>query len=173
LAKKNVASIENAINLFEEAMTRSSLSDYFHVNRTLLAKNNKDQSILIKVEQELWNAIIDKSSFKEHLTELDVSNPEHQDSIKLCSYSDDITNESWIDLNCEELYAGKVLKLTVDDLEYDLSVNKALIPLKLKKSEFTNITYRIFPDRTLALKKYFNYPIDNCGFSIIRIFQIV
>lgn len=168
MAKKKQSSLEDAINTFEDVMTRSSLSDYFHVNRTLLSKNPKDNSVLVVVDQILWNAIIDKPEIKDHMMEAS------QEDAKICAYGDDLNNEAWIELDADELYSGKIIKVTIDKLEYDISINKALIPLKLKKSEFNNIRYRVFPnDMILALQKRFDYPLEDHGFSVIRIFQII
>ena len=47
MAKKKESSLEESINIFNDAMLRASLTDYYHVNRSLLSKNNNDKSILI------------------------------------------------------------------------------------------------------------------------------
>ena len=174
MATKRKPSIENAIEIFEDIMNRSSLTDYLHVNKILISKNPKENTIVIPVDQLLWNKLIDKSEFNSHLQELDITDPENKINLKNCSYCDDLNNDAWIDLDCTELYTGNLLKIHIDELEYDISINKALIPLKLKKAEFTNIKYRVFKDdMTLAIKKRFDYPIEDYGFSIIRLFQIV
>lgn len=174
MAKAKKQSIEDAINIFEDVMDRSSLTDYLFMNRILISKNPKEHTILIPVDQCLWNALIENPKFKSHIQELDVIDDENNDIIKNCSYCNDLNSDSWVDLDCNELYAGNLLKINIEGLEYDININKALIPLKLKKAEFTDIKYRIFiDDMTLALKKRFNYPIEDCGFSIIRLFQIV
>jgi hypothetical protein len=165
--------MEDAINIFQDVMQRASLSDYFHVNRSLLSKNDKDNSIIILVDQTLWNEIINIPDINQHISEIDVKNSDDLNMVNMCTYCSD-PNNTWIELNCDDLYSGKVIKIKVDNFEYDLSVNKALIPLKLKKSEFNNISYRIFPDKMiLALKKRFEYPLEDHGFSIVRLFQII
>lgn len=169
MAKKKEQGLADAVNIFEDAMQRASLTDYFHVDKTLISKSPKDYTVLIVVDQALWNGLIDNPEFKDKLRS--TIDP---DDIKLCAYSRGLDDNAWVELNAEELYSGKVIKLSIDNLEYELSVNKALIPLKLKKSEFNNIGYRVFPDNMiLALKKRFEYPIEDHGFTIIRIFQIV
>lgn len=168
MAKKRQSSLEDAINTFEDVMLRASLSDYFHVNRTLLSKNPKGNSVLVVVDQTLWNGIMDKPEIKDRIMEAS------QEDAKICAYGDDLNSDAWIELNSDELYSGKIIKINIDNLEYDLSINKALIPLKLKKSEFNNISYRVFPkDMILVLRKHFDYPLDDHSFSVIRIFQIV
>lgn len=173
MAKKKDPSLEDAINIFEDAMNRSSLSTYLHVNRIIISKNPNGQSIIIVPEENLWLGLLEKEEFKSHLKELDLSNSIDQDISKKCIYGEDLNNESWIDLNNELLYSGKLIKLKIDNLEYELSVNKNLIPLKLKKAEYNNISYRVFPDMALAIKKKFEYPLENHGFTMMRIFQIV
>ena len=65
--------------------------------------------------------------------------------------------------------------ININGLEYDLSINKNLIPLRLKKSEYCDISYKVFPndDMIFALKKRFEYPLEDHGFTIIRLFKII
>ena len=173
MAKKNKSSLEDAINIFQDAMQRASLSDYINVNRTLLSKNNNDNSVIIIIDQTLWNALIEIPEIKNNVRELDITKSEESSMVPICTQCND-SSDSWIEIDCEELYSGKVIKIKVEGFEYDISINKALIPLKLKKSEFNNVSYRIFPDTmTFALKKRFEYPLEDHGFEVIRIFQIV
>ena len=168
MAKKRESGIEDAINIFEDVMHRALLSDYLNVNRTLLSKNPKDHSIIIPVDQTLWNGIMDKSEIKDHITE---AKPEDS---KNAIYGGELNSKTWIELDVDDLYMGKIIKINIDDFDYPISVNKTLIPLKLKKAEFNNITYRVFPDdMVLALQKRFIYPLEDLSFSIIRIFNIV
>ena len=172
MAKKRESSIEDAASIFKDVVTRLALTDYFHINRVLFSKNDNGNTILLSLDQNLWNSIIDDPDFKDKICELDITKESSQPTLKICSYSDETTS-TWVDLDCDLLYAGKVVKIKIDNLEYELSVNKNLIPLKLKKSEFNNISYCVFPNMTLAIKKRFDYDLDDCGFSIIRLFQIV
>ena len=173
MAKKTNPCLEDSINIFQDAMQRASLSNYLHVNRTLLSKNNNDNSVIINIDPILWNSIIELPEFKDNIKELDITKAEDSSLIELCSYCDS-SSDSWVELNSDELYAGKILKISIQNLEYELTISKALIPLKLKKAEFNNISYRIIPDKMiLALKKRFEYPLEEYGFDIIRIFQIV
>lgn len=173
MAKKKESSIGDAINIFEDVMTRSSLSDYIHVNRTILSKSDKGYSVIIVIDQSLWNALLEKEEFKEKLKEFNISDNENIDT-KIFTYGDDINNNLWIDVDLESLYAGKVVKINIDNLEYDITIHKNVIPLKLKKGEFNNIKYRVFTnDMTLALSKRFEYPLEDLGFTIIRLFKII
>ena len=173
MAKKKEPSLEEAIKVFMDVITRSSLTEFFYINNTLISKNPKGNSVVLLLEQSLWNGIIDNIEIKDKLHELDSNNPNHQDDIKLSKYTD-IENATWIDIDSEQLYSGKVVKLNVEGLEYELSVNKNLIPLKLKKNEFNDISYTVIPsDMTFILRKKFNYPLEDHGFTIMRIFKIL
>lgn len=174
MAKKSKQSLEESIDIFKNVMERSSLSDYLHVNRVLISKNQKDNSVLVTLDPVIWNNIIDDNDFKNKIRELDLKNPDDEQYSKIYSYAIDVNNnDSWIELDCDKLYSGKIVKIKLDNFEYEISINKSLLPLKLRKSEFNNITYKIFDDMTLALNKRFNYPIEGCGFNVIRIFQII
>ena len=173
MAKANKSSLEDAINIFKDVMQRASLSDYFHVNRTLVSKNEKENSVIIPIDQTLWNSIMDIPEIKDHVTELTTNTSDDMLIANMCSQCNDVTI-SWLELDSTQLYSGNIIKVKIEGFDYDVSISKALIPLKLKKSEFTNISYRVFPDTMiLALKKRFDYPLEEHGFSIIRLFKII
>ena len=172
MAKKREPNIEDAINIFFNAMQRASLSDYLHVNKTLLSKSPKGYSVLILIDQTLWNALLENEEFKNHLKEFNSFGSESEDN-KIFSYGTNLT-DAWIDLDIDSLYTGKVVKININGLEYDAEVHKNLIPLKLKKSEFNNIQYQVLTDSmTLILRKRFEYSLEDHGFTIIRAFQII
>lgn len=176
MAKKKVPSVEDAINRFRDVMLRASLSDYLYVNQTMISKNPKDNSIIIIPDQDLWIRLIDDEELKNHIKELDITNKDHSEQMKLCSYSDDLIHESWIEIDPNILFTGKIFKIGVKGFEYELPINRGLLPLKLRKAEYNNISYRVFtkPNLVLALKKRFDFPaIENCGFTMIRMFQII
>lgn len=175
MARKKEPSVDDALNIFKDVMRRASLSNYLYVNKIMFAKNIQDKSIFIIPDQELWLKIIDDPDIKPNLKELDISNPNEASLKNLFSYLEYIDDPSWIDIDIETLFAGKIYKISIDEFEYQIPINKNLLPLKLKKAEYNKITYRIFKGSSLVLglKKRFDFPIENCGFSIIRLFKII
>ena len=171
MAKASKPSLENAIILFQDVMQRALLSDYFHVNKTLLSKNPKGNTIVVSIDQDLWNGLIETTEFKDKIKEFDLTDSDNLVNIQKITYIEN--TDDWLELDSDILYSGKVIKLTIEKLEYELNINKNVIPLKLKKAEFNNISYKVFPDMTLAIRKRFVYPLDNCSFDIIRLFQII
>ncbi len=83
----------------------------------------------------------------------------------------------WVSISMEEdLVSGKVFKITINKkFGYDIPVNKDILPLKLKKAEYDNISYRVFvsPMLLLGIRKRFESKLPKCGFSLTRLFQIV
>ncbi len=175
MAKKKEPSVQDGLKAFKDAMHRASLSDYFYVNQTMLSKNQKDKSILIVPELELWKAIMDDEELKKQLRPIDPSNPSDYQLLPLFTYGDDMTAEDWIEMDPEILYAGKVFKIRLNGFEYEVAVNRDCLPLKLKKAEYNEIKYKLFakPSHVLAIKKYFPFPVADCGFTMIRLFQVI
>lgn len=175
MAKKKIPSVDDAIKIFKDVMLRASLSDYLYVNNMLISKNQKG-TILVIPDNELWLKLLDDPEIKEHLQELDISIPEHYEKSQLMVYGEDLENESWVETDSEILYKGKIFKINIKGFEYEVPINRDLLPLKLKKAEYNNISYRVFikPNVTLVLKKRFNFPdIEECGFTIVRMFKII
>lgn len=174
MAQKKIPSIDDAVKIFKDVTRRASLSDYIYVNNSLISTNPKGNSIIIVPDQTLWSHIIDDPELKDHLKELDVTNPEEYEKSKLLQYASDFSNDSWVEADSDALFSGKLLNIDVDGFEYKISINKGLIPLKLRKAEYNSISYRVFPDSVLSLKKQFDFaPIENCGFAMIRMFQMI
>jgi len=151
MAKKKIPSMEDALNDFKSIMLRASLSDYLHVNGILISKNPKDVSVIIKPDKSLYKYI------------------------EYIKYTDESNKELWIDINCDDLYAGKVISISVNGFNYEVSVNKNSVPLKLRKAEFNNISYRIFtnPKLILTLAKRFDGYVDDSSFTMFRLYQIL
>jgi len=175
MAKKKIPSMEDALNDFKSIMLRASLSDYLHVNGILISKNPKDVSVIIKPDKSLFQKILDDLELKDHITELDESNSEEYKYIEYIKYTDESNKELWIDINCDDLYAGKVISISVNGFNYEVSVNKNSVPLKLRKAEFNNISYRIFtnPKLILTLAKRFDGYVDDSSFTMFRLYQIL
>lgn len=174
MAKKKVPSVDDAITIFKNAMLRASLSDYLYVNNNLISSNDKGNTIIVIPDQTLWLRIIDDVDMKDHLSELDINKKGDREKMKLLQYAGDFDNDAWVEIDNDVLFSGKLFNINVEGLEYEVPINKGLIPLKLRKAEYNNIKYRIFPDSILSLKKRFDFPaIENCGFSIVRMFQLI
>ena len=176
MGKAKIPSVDDALMNFKDVMHRASLSNYLYVNKILLSKNSKDQSILIIPDQELWLKIIEDSELKKCIKELDISNQKENSLKYIFTYADNIDNDTtWINIDIDTLFSGKIFKINIDGLDYEIPINKNLLPLKLKKAEYTKISYKVFKNTSLVLglKKRFDFPIENCGFSIIRLFKII
>lgn len=174
MAGKKVPTVEDALNYFKEVMKRSSLQNYVYVNNLMLSKTPKNQSVIIAPELELWRAIIDDKDLRENMKELNPDNAMDRYSMQLLTCGEDLTT-AWIDLDSIAIYNGVMLKVSIDGLEYDIPINKNLLPLKIKKAEADNIAYKVFvnPNMILAVKKKFIFPVEECNFTIMRLLQIL
>jgi hypothetical protein len=175
MAKKTQPSVEDAIKSFKEVMQRASLSDYYYVGNILLSKNTSNSKILVVPDQDLWVKLIDDEEFKPFLKEPDLTNPEESNIPAWMEYGKEIDTD-WIPIDISaDLYTGKVFRITLNKYEYKIPINRDLMPMKLKKSEYEGVAYRVFykPLQILAIKKRFENVLDGYGFTIIRLFQII
>lgn len=175
MASKREPNISESLEIFKDVCNRSLLEDFIFMNHTMISINTKEKySVVLSIDKDLWNAIIDDKDLKSHIREYDPT-IDGDDIKNLFSYMEDINNDGWINLDCDQLYAGKVMKIDINGIEYDIPVCKNLIPLKLKKNEFNNIKYKIIKRDQIALvlNKLFGYPLENSSFSISRIFYIL
>lgn len=175
MASKKVPSVEDALKIFKDVMLRALLTDYLYVNKSMLSKNPKDHSILIIPDQTLWVKIIEDDELKSHIQELDINDPEQYKSLQLFEYGNQLDGDVWVDIDPEILFKGKVFKISMKGFDYEVPINRALLPLKLRKAEYNNISYRVFtkPSLMLVLKKRFDFPLEDCGFTIMRMFKVI
>lgn len=175
MAKKKQPSIQDGLKEFKDVMLRASLSNYSYVDRVLLSKNSKGNSILIAPKIELWNAIMDDEELSKTITPIDITNPADYQLQPLFSFGQELSHDAWLDIDPEILFAGKVFKITIDGFDYQIPINKDCLPVKLRKKEYTDIKFRVFtsPSHVLGIKKYFPFEVENGGFSMIRLFQII
>jgi hypothetical protein len=177
MAKKSVPSIEDAIKSFKEVMQRASLSNYYYVGNVLISKNTNGNNILIVPDQALWNNLIENKELKDeyNLKEPDLTNCEESTIPSWVEYVADLKTD-WFPIDMDaDLYTGKVFKIKINNYEYKISINRDLMPMKLKKAEYENISYKVFNGtlKILAIKKRFENVVEGYGFTIVRLFQII
>lgn len=176
MATKKEPSADEALVLFKDVMQRASLTNYVYVNKTILSENPKGKSVIIVPDQGLWLSILMDKDLKDSMKELDVNDPDYEVKKTKISYINNIDINDWITIDIESLFKGKTLKIRVaEDFEYDVPLNKSMLPLKLKKAEFNSVSYRLITKDNiiLALQKRFEYPIPDQSFSLINIFKVV
>jgi hypothetical protein len=192
MAAKKIPTLVDAIKQFKDVTTRASLSSYYHVNKILLSINSDGNKILVVPDHALWDAMTgDKNDPNNVFTEglvksLDITDREQFELQAYYKYGDDLDNVGWFPIDVtEELFSGKIFKIRIAQYEYQIPINRELMPLKLKKAEYDGIAYRTFGSMKssgetkepiiLGIKKRFEGPkgVDDSGFTIIRLFQVV
>ena len=182
MAGKRIPSIDDQLKLFKDVIARTSgkpitETNFVYINNIAVCNitiKNKTYGLFISIDQNLWLKILDDPEIK--MSEIDISNPENTLMISKISMVSNITHSSWVDIDGTELFNGLIIKIRPENFDYDISLNKNLIPVKLKKSEYKDISYSIFSNNQsfmVAFRKEFKFEIDNCGFSVMRLFQVM
>lgn len=177
MAKKKDPTIEDAVKDFKDTVTRASLSNYFYVNNVIISKNNYGNTILVIPEQELLVKLFEDEEWKKetNLREPDITKADEANLSSHIEYAKDLEID-WFPIDIDaDLYTGKVFKIKINDYEYKISINRDLMPMKLKKTEYEGVGYKVFlkPSQVLAIKKKFEGIVEGGGFTIIRLFQII
>ena len=160
---KKLSPVEAGLSRFNDIMQRIGVDKVFHCNRVWLYEGESFR-LLIAPDDDLYEELITGEWNDKILT------PSIEQE-KITSYANkDCILE--IDED-EEYHKGKVISIKVKNFQYDINVNRDLMAFKMKKSEFNNMSYRIFIEKDsiiLAFRKRFKEPY---GFDIIRLFQII
>ncbi len=179
MAKKKEPSIQDALNTFKDVARRATLTDYLTVNRYMISKTNKDRKVLIITEDKLFEAIMADEEISKNIKELDITNPEQSALQDILRFGEDLDNPTWIEIDPEPLFKGKVKYVKVhDNFDYKIPIHRNLLPLKLKKAEYNNISYRVFIQKyptelCISIKKRFEFPLTGYSFTLLRVFKIL
>ena len=161
MAKKSEK--DKSIELFHSVINRMNVNVLYEYNRMWLIQLDEYRCIIIP-DNTLYDELMTDDTFKEKIKPCNVENS------RLFSYTN---GTSWIPLDVsEEHFKGKEFNITIDGFNYDIPLNKDLMMVKLRKSEFTDISYQVYKEKHLVLgiKKRFD---SEYGFDMIRLFQIV
>nr|DAF30540.1 MAG TPA: hypothetical protein [Caudoviricetes sp.] len=161
MAKKSEK--DKSIELFHSVVARMGVDVLYEYNRMWLIQLEEYRCIIIP-DNTLYDELMADVAFKEKIKPCDIENS------RLFSYTN-ATN--WIPLDVsEEHFKGKEFSIIIDGFSYDIPLNKDLMMVKLRKSEFTDISYQVYKEKHLVLgiKKRFD---SEYGFDMIRLFQIV
>lgn len=174
MAKEKKSPLEVQVTLFKDLMERSEIHQFQFQNHTLVTVV-KDATLLIHVEDELWDKLIADETIKNQIKEIDPNSDFGKNHLWILKYADDL-DEGWVDIDGMVLYGNKLVSITIDGFTYEATIGKESIPLKLKKAEFNNFAYKIYTDSNLilAIKKKFP-PTDESksAFTAIRLYHIV
>jgi hypothetical protein len=174
VGKKKVPTVDDCVKNFRDVMERASLSPYNHVNGIVLNKNLNNHRILLVPDKLLWDRLVDDIRIK--IKEFDLFNVDEKSESQWAIFGEDLVN-SWIPIEVkEDLYNGKLFKIKIKDYEYKISVNRDFMPMKLKKAEYDNVSYRVFYQNNklvLGIKKRFDAVIPDYGFTMMRLFEVI
>ena len=171
MGKKKELTIEDVVKSFQDVIKRASLNNFYYINNIILSKDNNYRLLLIP-DQSLWEKLINDKIID--MKEINLENPEEYEEVKWFRYGEEKINPDWINIDVtEDLFTGKIFKIKLKSHTYDIPINRDLMPLKLKKAEYDNVSYKVFNNPlVLGIKKRFNV-MEDCGFTIIRLFQII
>ena len=174
MAGKKVLTVNDSVNIFKDVMNRAGMYDFIYSNRIMISKNLNNGTAIIVPEQDLWNALIDDSELKPHMVEYDES--KHGDLRDKFSYGTCMDEDIWISIDPALMYQGEIINISIKGFEYKVPINRALIPVRLKKVEYSHFSYRI--SRTndaaiLIMRKKFEAPVPNTNFNMLTIYQVV
>ena len=179
MAKKAVVP-EKALEQFREMTLRASLTLYYNVNGVLVSKG-KENIVMAVPDRPLLKLLLADKEIK--IQDFDHGDDELRSLLPLFNYGEHVNEEGWLPLTeTEDFYLGKLVEIKIDGHDFPVLISKELLPLKLRKAEFNDVSYRVFiPPKTqdkkkqtpvLGIKKRFQL-LEDHGFSLVSLFQIV
>lgn len=174
MAKKTIT-MEDIAATFMDVIERSQFKSILRENRTLYCTNNKKKSSLLIADQTLWTFLMEDQDLNEMTRELNPKVIEDKIIINKLHCVDDMEN-GWLEIKDEEMVTDERVYLNINGYEYHIELNKTIWPLRFRKSEINNFSYKVFPAKPLnmfAIRKKFESPIEDSSFYLMRLFQII
>lgn len=143
------------------------------VNTSLVCipEEDTEKTNILTFSHPLWAIMLERKMLEEY-PELDLKK-EEDNSIRTYFGYADAEMEGWIEIeNSSEMFSGKAISIKVETEE--LSINRDLLPLKLKKAEYSNIYYKLFSGEkpVMTIRKLFKINED-CYFNAFRLFLMI
>ena len=168
---KKIITAEHETKTAEETILRGSASIYYNVNGILLSKNKLDGILVVVPNKPLLEKLLENKNI--NIEELLMDNLDFKYFNGLFKYGEDLDDDRWI-LLPDNFCEGHKVEIILKDYDFPVDISNSLLPVKLKKSEFGDITYRIFIDPlVIGLKKKFKSINEGYGFSMLRLFRVV
>jgi hypothetical protein len=179
---KKVLGPTNALEQFREMTLRASLSLYYNVAGVLVSRSSVKDNVVVAVpDQALLKLLFADEDIK--IEDFDFNDDDLRSLTPLFDYGTKVNEDGWLPLaETEDFYHGKLIEIKIEGHDFPVLITKDLLPLKLKKAEFNDVSYRVFiPPKigntkavtpVLGIKKRFQL-VEEHGFTLMRLFQIV
>lgn len=174
MAKKE-PTVEDSVAMFMDVIERCQFKSMLRENRVLYGKNAKKKSALLIPDQTLWNHLIENQDIAEMVRELNPKVETDRLILRWMSYANDMNND-WIAITDEEMTTDGRVYLKIKGYDYANEINKTIWPLRFRKAEVNNFSYKVFPAKPLdifAIRKKFESPVEDASFYIMRLFQML
>lgn len=158
-----IISEKTEVDFFNSILERIGVDKIYFENNLIFVKPKKENFLLLfQLEfklKSLLNLIFDNISNDENLQK------------RITFLTNAISMTDWTQINPEaEIYLSKIFPIKVDQLDYDLIINRDQMPFKLLKAEYNSIFFSV-NQNILLIKKQFDSKLEGFSFSVIRGFQ--
>lgn len=173
MAKKE-PTIQDAVDIFMTVLTRIKATGFRRNNRVLYVDSDKCNNILLIPDVGLWNVLSEDQDINEMTRELNPAVDTDKYRIQMTSIGDKM-DEEWMPIDDAKMSSGEIIYIKMDGFDYDIEINNTIFPLRFKKAEFGDFSYRIFnePFHSFVIRKKFVSPINDASFYIVRVFRII
>lgn len=173
MAKKE-PTIEDAVNNFFDVIGRCGFSVFRRYDRVLHSKSKKNTGTFFIVEQNLWNVVSEDQDFNEITREFNPLIDADRLILDKMIFTNDMV-EGWVPIPDDDMASDKRIFIKLDNFEYEIEINKTLWPIRFRKAENNNFSYKIFkvPFNAFAIRKKFEGVGDETSFYMMRVFRII
>lgn len=151
---------------------RSKLTDCRNANGVIIGVTPEKKKVLMVPDTKLLTLLLELDGDNK-VTAYDIEEKSTGEYRSWFDYGLRLTEPGWLEIDGEKLGAGETITIQLADDQPSVYLSKDSLPLKLKKAEFTGLSYRVFPaEKVVGIRKRFENLSDH-GFELIQLYQII
>lgn len=133
--------MKKALKVLNEVLQRAKPVQMYQSGNRLSIFTARSTTLVIEVDQDLWAEYL--RTVETPPLELKSTVKNYEDHLMRLNCASGVNSSEWNNMEEGELFAGKKIDIFVNEAGYSVTLNKAMIGIVLKKSEYTNISYRV------------------------------
>lgn len=172
MGKKKEPTILDAVENFKAVTSKVGFRSFIRYNRNMYSINQNKKHVIIVPDEALYLALLDDKDFS--MRELDLTSASDRRIQPSFQFVENMDSVGWIEMDAEKLRNNEKITIELSGYPYPLDINIKLFLFRLKKDEFNKFYYRLsLNDKSFAIKKYFEGPVENSGFWMVRGFHVI
>lgn len=133
--------MKKALKVLNDVLQRANPVQIYQSGNRLSIFTARSTTLVLEVDRELWGEYL--RTVEKPPLELKTGVKNYEEHLMRLNCASGVNSSEWNKMEEGELFAGKKIDIFVDEVGYPVTLNKTMIGIVLRKSEYVNISYRV------------------------------